>query len=63
MSESLFDKVVGFQVCGLSANIVKFLRTLILNLNSRVLVFQENLALPVKRNGLTSGIFNLVELV
>ena len=77
MSESLINKVVGLhfikketptqvffcEYCEIFKNTYfeKHLRTTA-SVNSRAAVFQESLALP-KRNALTSGIFNLGELV
>ena len=77
MSESLINKVVGLhfikketptqvffcEYCEIFKNTYfeKHLQTTAA-VNSRAAVFQESLALP-KRNALTSGIFNLGELV
>ena len=81
MSQSLFDKVVGFQNCDFikkrlqhryfsceyceivkNTYFEKHLWTTASG-NSWAIVFQESLALPFKRNALTSGICNLGELV
>ena len=77
MSESLFDKVVGFQACSLIKKRLEhseyceifknmyFEKHLPTNgsVNSRVTIFQESLALPFKQNDLISGICNLDKLV
>ena len=78
MSESLINKVVGLhfikketptqvffcEYCEIFKNTYfeKHLRTTAF-VNSRAAVFQESLALPFKRNVLTSGICNVEELV
>ena len=78
MSESLINKVVGLhfikketptqvffcEYCEIFKNTYfeKHLRTTA-SVNSRAAVFQESLALPFKRNVLTSGICDFGELV
>ena len=69
VTESLYDnketptQVFFCQYCDIFKNTYfeKHLRTTV-SVNSRAALFQESLALP-KRNALTSGIFNLHELV